>query len=97
METDRSAWLRFGDKTLGAAPRPLDPFTATYRIGNGAEGNAGPRMAWYIVKAHAALIANFGRLWRQRRAIRSRARITPAIFRHLMRGHGMSARRVAEL
>jgi len=62
-----------------------------------AEGNAGFRMAWYIVKAHAALIGNFARLWRQRRQIRERARITPAVFRHLMRCHEMSARRVAEL
>ena len=62
-----------------------------------AEGNAGPKMAWYIVKAHVALFANLRRLWRQRREIRARARITPAVFRHLMRSHGMSARRVAEL
>ncbi|HJZ99107.1 MAG TPA: glycosyltransferase family 2 protein [Candidatus Solibacter sp.] len=62
-----------------------------------AEGNAGFRMAWYIVKAHCALIGNLARLWRQRREIRERARITPAVFRHLMRCHGMSARRVAEL
>jgi GT2 family glycosyltransferase len=62
-----------------------------------AEGNAGPRMAWYILKAHAALLANFGRLWRQRREIREHARITPAVFRRLMRCHGLSARRVAEL
>jgi len=62
-----------------------------------AEGNAGPRMLWILVKAHAAVVANFGRLWRQRREIRERARITPAVFRHLLRCHGMSARRVAEL
>lgn len=62
-----------------------------------AEGNAGPRMAWYIFKAHAALAGNLGRLWRQRREIRKRARITPAVFRYLLRCHGMSVRRVAEL
>jgi len=62
-----------------------------------AEGNAGPRMLWILVKAHAALVANLGRLWRQRRQIRQRARITPAVFRHLLRCHGISARRVAEL
>jgi GT2 family glycosyltransferase len=62
-----------------------------------AEGHAGPRMAWYIFKAHAALLGNLGRLWRQRRLIQNRARITPAVFRHLLRCHGMSARRVAEL
>jgi GT2 family glycosyltransferase len=62
-----------------------------------AEGNAGPKMVWYIVKAHAALVANLGRLWRERRRIRARARITPAVFAHLMRCHAISARRVAEL
>jgi hypothetical protein len=36
-------------------------------------------------------------LWRQRQAIRRAARITPAVFRHLLHGHGISARRVAEL
>ena len=62
-----------------------------------AEGNAGPRMLWYVVRAHAALLGNLGRLWRQRREIRARARITPAIFRHLLRSHAISARRMAAL
>ena len=62
-----------------------------------AEGNAGVKMAWYIVKAHLALIGSLGRLWRQRREIRRNARITPAVFRHLMRSYGMSVRKVAEL
>jgi GT2 family glycosyltransferase len=62
-----------------------------------AEGNAGPKMVWYVVRAHLALFANLGRLWRQRREIRARARITPAIFRRLMRSHAISARRMAEL
>jgi len=62
-----------------------------------AEGNAGPKMIWYVVRAHASLIANGGRLWRQRRAIRAGARITPAIFRHLVRSHSISARRLAHL
>jgi GT2 family glycosyltransferase len=62
-----------------------------------AGGHAGPKMAWYIVCAHASLIANARRLWGQRRAIRARARITPAVFRHLIRCHFISARRVAAL
>ena len=62
-----------------------------------AEGNAGPKMLWYVLRAHAALLANFGRLWRQRREIRARARITPAVFRHLLRSHSISLRRMAEL
>src|SRR5262249_7218171 len=62
-----------------------------------AEGNAGPRMAWYVLRAHAALAANLGRLLRQRREIRARARITPSIFRHLVAGHSISARKLAQL
>jgi GT2 family glycosyltransferase len=62
-----------------------------------AEGNAGPKMAWYIARAHVALIGNLARLWRQRREIRRSARITPAVFRHLVRCHAISTRRVAEL
>jgi GT2 family glycosyltransferase len=61
------------------------------------EGNAGPRMAWYVIKAHAALLAHAGRLWRQRRRIRAGARITPAAFRRLLRTHSISARSVARL
>ena len=60
-----------------------------------AEGNAGPRMLWYVVKAHAALATNVGRLWRQRREIRRRARITPTVFRHLIRCHSITVRRMA--
>ncbi len=60
-----------------------------------AEGNAGPKMLWYVLKAHAALLASLPRLWRQRRAIRAGARITPGVFRHLLRGHAISARRLA--
>jgi GT2 family glycosyltransferase len=62
-----------------------------------AEGNAGPRMVWYVLRAHAALLGNLGRLWRQRREIRARARITPAVFRHLLRSHAIGARRMAAL
>ena len=62
-----------------------------------AEGHAGPKMIWYFLRAHAALLAHVPRLWRQRREIRGRARITPAIFRHLLRSHSISARKVAAL
>ena len=62
-----------------------------------AEGNAGPKMLWYVVRAHAALLANARRLFHQRREIRARARITPAVFRHLVACHSISARRLAQL
>jgi GT2 family glycosyltransferase len=62
-----------------------------------AEGHAGPRMAWYVLRAHLALAANLRRLAAERREIRAKARITPAVFRHLVRGHAIGARRVAAL
>lgn len=62
-----------------------------------AEGNASPRMLWYIVRAHLALLRHAPRLWRQRSAIRARARVTPRVFRRLLRGGSISARRVAAL
>ena len=62
-----------------------------------AEGHAGPRMLWYSLKAHLALALHAPALWRDRARIRSRARITPAVFRHLVRCHSISARKVAWL
>jgi len=54
-------------------------------------------MIWYALKAHAVLLAHLPRLWRERREIRRRARITPKIFRHLVRAHSIGARKVAAL
>jgi GT2 family glycosyltransferase len=62
-----------------------------------AEGHFGARMPWYVLRAHLALALHAGRLWRQRRQIRARARITPAIFRYLVRCHSISAKRIAAL
>jgi GT2 family glycosyltransferase len=62
-----------------------------------AEGHAGPRMAWFVIRAHFALLANAGRLRRQRREIRAHARVTPKVFERLLRSHAISARRLAAL
>ncbi len=62
-----------------------------------AEGNAGPKMLWYIARAHLAFLGALPRLWRERRRIRAQARITPAIFRHLVRTNSIRARRIAAL
>ena len=62
-----------------------------------AEGNAGPRMVWYVVRAHLALFRHAARLRRQRREIRARARITRRIFQRLVRSHSITARRLAAL
>jgi GT2 family glycosyltransferase len=62
-----------------------------------AEGNGGLRMLWYVIRAHFAAISQGRRLWRQRSQIRAQARITPAVFAHLLRSHAISLRRVAAL
>lgn len=62
-----------------------------------AEGNGGLRLAWCVLRAHAAFFFHAPRLWRQRRAIRASARITPRVFCRLLRSHFISARRVAAL
>jgi hypothetical protein len=54
-------------------------------------------MIWYVIRAHAAMLAHAGRWWRQRREIRAGARITPAVFRHLIGCHSIGARKVAAL
>ena len=41
VESDLSATLRFGDDTNGMRPATDTAFAATYRIGNGTEGNVG--------------------------------------------------------
>ena len=62
-----------------------------------AEGYTAVRLPLYIIRAHLALFWNARRLWRERRSIRAQARITPAVFRHLVRCHAISARKVAGL
>ena len=62
-----------------------------------AEGHTGPRMAWYVVRAHLAVLRHASRLRRQRREIRAHARVTPTVFRRLLRSHAISARRIAAL
>ncbi len=62
-----------------------------------AEGNAGPRMLWYVARAHFAFLRALPRLRRERRRIFAGARITPAVFRHLLQAHSIRARKVAAL
>jgi GT2 family glycosyltransferase len=60
-------------------------------------GHGGWKLPWYVLRAHLALAAHARRLWRERREIRAKARITPQVFCHLMRSHSISARKVAGL
>jgi len=62
-----------------------------------AEGNAGFRMIWYVLRAHAAALACAPRLWRERREIQGNARIAPAVFRRLIAAHSIGVRKVAQL
>ncbi len=62
-----------------------------------AQGEGGIRLLWFVVRAHFALIAHARRLWRDRREVRARARVTPRVFRRLIATHSMSARRIARL
>jgi hypothetical protein len=61
------------------------------------EGNSAWRLALYALRAHLALAAAWGGLWRKRRAIRRGARIGPAEFRGLLRQYSITARDVATL
>jgi hypothetical protein len=49
MDNRQRAHLRFGDGELGRAPLAGEHFTASYRVGNGAAGNAGPEAISHIV------------------------------------------------
>ena len=82
----RYAWhLRFMLRGHGAAAR--------FRL----EGASAWRMPFYVLRAHGALLLQAPALWRQRREIRRSARVSPRIYRRLLRAHSISARRVAEL
>jgi GT2 family glycosyltransferase len=61
------------------------------------EGASAWRMPVYVLRAHGALLLHAGALLRKRREIRRTARLTPHIYRQLLRAHRISARRVAEL
>jgi GT2 family glycosyltransferase len=82
----RYAWhLRAMLRGRGAAAR--------FRL----EGASAWRMPVYVLRAHGVLLLHAPELWRKRRKIRRTARLTPHIYRRLLRSHSISARRVAEL
>ncbi len=60
-------------------------------------GNNAGRLVWFVLRAHVALLAAAGRLWKQRREIRRQARIPAREFRALLEAHSISARQVAAL
>ncbi len=54
-DSDQAAYLRFGDSRHGLRPNPDAPFTATYRVGNGAQGNIGAEAIGHLVSAEPAI------------------------------------------
>lgn len=61
---------------------------------NGGRGGV-LEMAYIAVRAHIAALFHAGRVWKQRRYIRSRARIKPEDFRSIVRKFSISPREVA--
>jgi GT2 family glycosyltransferase len=61
------------------------------------EGNSGLRLVLIVVRAHWALVRSARSLWRKRREIKSRAKVSAAAFARLLRAHSIRTRRVAEL
>jgi hypothetical protein len=57
VETDGTAFLRFGDDRLGSRPAPGTRLLATYRIGNGAAGNIGRDTIAHIVTSDPAVLS----------------------------------------
>ncbi|HET6196992.1 MAG TPA: putative baseplate assembly protein, partial [Acetobacteraceae bacterium] len=51
IESDGSAWLRFGDDTHGQRPAPGTAFTARYRVGDPVAGNVAADAISHIVSA----------------------------------------------
>jgi GT2 family glycosyltransferase len=99
-------------KNFPAGMLVWSPFVTFYRYcwhallllrGRGAaaqfrrEGNRAFLLLLHIAQAHAALIHRLPALWRRRRQIRLRAKVTPRVYRRLLRIHSIPARRIAEL
>ena len=55
VENDGTAYLRFGDDQYGLRPKPGTKFFATYRIGNGAQGNVGAETLRHIISDDPAI------------------------------------------
>ena len=56
VESDGSAYLRFGDSVLGIRPPAGLTFRATYRVGNGAAGNVSSEAICRVVTADTRIM-----------------------------------------
>src|SRR5262249_49184797 len=55
IESDQTAYLRFGDNTNGLRPESGTSFTASYRIGSGVAGNVGAESLVFLATADARI------------------------------------------
>jgi len=60
-----------------------------------ARGYSLPELAFLISRAHCAFLYHLPRLWRKRRAVRAKARISSREFLELIRAHWITPRQVA--
>ena len=51
-------WLRFGDNRFGERPGAGAVLMATYRVGNGVEGNVGRETVAHIISSDTALASD---------------------------------------
>ena len=57
IESDGTTYLRFGDGRHGMFPVPKTQFTATYRTGNGVQGNIGADSLVHVVSSDTRIIS----------------------------------------
>jgi hypothetical protein len=55
VEAGDATWLRFGDDEFGSRPNEGTRFTASYRVGNGLDGNIGAESLHHVVAQDAAI------------------------------------------
>ena len=58
VENDGTTFLRFGDATFGSRPEPGTKFLATYRIGQGVDGNVGFDSLVHAASSDPAIISD---------------------------------------
>lgn len=58
VDTDGTAFLRFGDDQFGSRPASDTTFRATYRVGNGVRGNIGAGALWHLVSADPDIVTD---------------------------------------
>ena len=61
------------------------------------EGNTAMRLGLIVLRAHWNFFRQARTLWKKRRDLRSKTKISPAEFKRLLGAHSIRARRVAEL